>query len=544
MNSVLPYIQKIKEYVGTLSLPQKISYAGGILVFLSALTFVIYENNRTDFAPLYSGMAQADMGEIAQALKAKKIPYRISDGSIDVPREQMYETRLALAADGIPKGGGMGFEIFDQQKLGSTEFVQKINYQRALQGELARTINGMSEVAESRVHLVLPEESLFKEDNKPPSAAVVLKLRPGAKIEQKQLQGISHLVSATVRGLDEEHITVMTTDGQVLYKKNGQDQSLQMSNTQMQRKQSMEDDMRNKIQTMLQQVVGPRVLARVSLDLDFNQVQISEESFNPDSAVVRSQQRTTESADGKDAGARGNPDTPINLEGKLLQNSPQGDGSKGTGKQFNRQREVVNYEINKTSKQIVQMPGSIKKLSVAVIVDGKYEIKGAEGKQKSTYVARTPEEMKSIEDLVRKAVGYNETRGDQITVSNIPFASDTTGGPDMVPTENTYVQLFKTYQRTLLNLVLIALLLIFVVRPLMRKFRQVSQDVEGQMLPLPGGAPGLPRPNLTPEEEVRELLLTGPGKEVSIRRQSAALVKFDPERATEIIRSWLRDEVQ
>ncbi len=531
---------------GTLSLPQKISYAGGILVLFSALAFIVYENNRTDFAPLYSGLAQTDMGEIAQALKAKKIPYKITDGSIDVPREQMYETRLTLAADGIPKGGGMGFEIFDQQKLGSTEFVQKINYQRALQGELARTINGMSEVAESRVHLVLPEESLFKEDNKPPSAAVVLKLRPGVKVDQKQLQGIAHLVSATVRGLDEEHITVMTTDGQVLFKKNGQDQSLTMSNTQMQRKQSMEDDMRNKIQTMLQQVVGPKVLARVSLDLDFNQVQISEESFNPDSAVVRSQQRTTESSEGKDGGgAKGNPDTPINLEGKLLQNSPQGDGAKGSGKQFNRQREVVNYEINKTSKQIVQMPGNIKKLSVAVIVDGKYEMKGPEGKQKPTYVARAPEEMKSIEDLVRKAVGYNETRGDQITVSNIPFASDAAGGPDMIEGENKYVQLLKTYQRALLNLVLIVLLLIFVVRPFMRKFRQATRDVEGQMLPAPdGGAPGLPRPNLTPEDEVRELLLSGPGKEVSIRRQSAALVKFDPERATEIIRSWLRDEVQ
>ena len=200
---------------------------------------------------------------------------------------------------------------------------------------------------------------------------------------------------------------------------------------------------------MLEQVLGPnRVLARVSLDLDSNQVQIAEETYNPDSTVVRSQQRTTESSEGKEGGgAKGNPDVPINIEGKLLQNSPQADGSK-PAKQINRQHEVVNYEINKTSRQIVQMPGNIKKISAAVIVDGKYETKpGADGKPKQTYVPRSAEEMKSLDELVKKAVGFNETRGDQITVSNIPFVSDV-GGSEMVSAENKYLQLFKSYQKT------------------------------------------------------------------------------------------------
>ncbi len=157
MNAVLDYFRKIQGYFLSLSLHQKVAYCGGVAIFIGALAFLFYINNRTDYTPLYSGLAQSDMGEIAQALKAKKIEYRISDGSIEVAREQLYETRLALAAEGIPKGSGAGFEIFDQQKLGSTEFVQKINYQRAVQGELARTINGMAEVQESRVHLVLPE---------------------------------------------------------------------------------------------------------------------------------------------------------------------------------------------------------------------------------------------------------------------------------------------------------------------------------------------------------------------------------------------------
>ncbi len=542
MDKVLEYLRKIQSFIKTLTLPQKISYAGGIAVFLGALAFIVYVNNRTDYTPLYSGLSQGDMGEIAQALKGKKVEYRISDGSIEVSKEQVYETRLSLAAEGIPKGAGAGFEIFDQQKLGSTEFVQKINYQRALQGELARTISGMSEVQESRVHLVLPEESLFKEDQKPPSAAVVLKLKPGARIEQKQLQGIAHLVAATVRGLEEERITVMSTDGQVLYKKNPQDQNFQMSNTQIERKQRMEEDMRQKIQSMLEQVAGPnRVLARVTLDMDFNQVQIAEETYNPDSAVVRSQQRTTETSEGKDAGgAKGNPDVPINLEGKLLQNSPQGEGGKG-GKQFNRQREVVNYEINKTSKQITQMPGNVKKISVAVIVDGHYEMKpGSDGRTKPAYVARAADEMKSIEDLVKKAVGYNETRGDQITVSNIPFASDTAGsegGP-----ENKWLALAKSYQKLLMNIALALVVLLFVVRPFMRKFRQVTDEFRLQQLPAPAGS--IPaEPEIDEEEQIRALLMQMPKDRISLRKQSSALVKYNPDKATEIIRQWLKDEV-
>ena len=536
MNIALQYLQRLRDYFQTLTLPQKISYAGGTLIFACALAFLVYLNNRTDYVPLYSGMSQSDMAEVAQSLKAKKIPYRVSEGSVEVAREQIYDTRLSLASDGIPKGSGMGFEIFDQQKLGSTEFVQKINYQRALQGELARTMNSMSEVLESRVHLVMPEDSLFKEDQKPPSAAVVLKLRPGARMGEKELQGIVHLVAATVRGLEEDRISVMSNDGQVLYKKGREDDSSQLSNSQLERKQRMEDDMRQKVQSMLEQVLGPnRVLARVSLDLDSNQVQIAEETYNPDSSVVRSQQRTTESSEGKEGGgAKGNPDVPINIEGKLLQNSPQADASK-PAKQINRQHEVVNYEINKTSRQIVQMPGNIKKISAAVIVDGKYETKpGTDGKPKQTYVPRSAEEMKSLDELVKKAVGFNDGRGDQITVSNIPFVSDVSGS-EMVSAENKYLQIFKSYQKLLLNIALVALVLIFVIRPFMRKFRQVADEV--RKLPAPATGPSI-------EEQISALLLDKPMDQISVRRKSTALVKHDTDKATEIIRQWLRDEVE
>ena len=222
------------------------------------------------------------MAEVTQSLKKKKVTYQLSSGTVEVPREQVYEARLGLAAEGIPKGSGVGFEIFDQQKLGSTEFVQKINYQRAIQGELGRTINEMDEVQESRVHIVMPEDGLFQEDRKPASAAIVLKLRQGARLDPRRIQGIVHLAACTVRGLEEDRITILSTDGQVLYKKSSAEQQNQMTNMQLEQKRAAEEELNQKVQAMLQPLLGAnRVLTRVAVELDFNRVQISEDTYDP-----------------------------------------------------------------------------------------------------------------------------------------------------------------------------------------------------------------------------------------------------------------------
>lgn len=533
MNTLQAYLEQMKAIFSGLSRTQKILYTGATLLLAGSLAYILYFTSRAEYVPLFTGLSQSDMGEVANSLKAKKISYQLSSNTIEVPKEQLYETRLALAAEGIPKGSGIGFEIFDQQKLGSTEFVQKVNYQRALQGELARTINEMNEVMESRVHLVLPEESLFQEDRKPPSAAVVLKLRPGSKLGDKQIQGIVHLVASTVRGLDEDKVSIMSTDGQVLYRKNAGEQGVQMTNLQLERKNRMEEDLRQKLQSLLEQVLGSnRVLSRVTMDLDFNQVRIAEETYDPDSTVIRSQQRSTENTDGKEGGAKGNPDVPINVESKLLQSQPQGEG--GKSKQFNRQREVVNYEINKVSKQIVQSPGNIKKLSVAVMVDGPYEMKpDADGKTKSVFVGRTPAEIKSLEEVVKRTIGYNEARGDLITVTNIPFATDSAGG-EMVKAENKYVQIFKSYQSLLLKILVIGLIFFLVVRPLTRRLQKLAEEAKAQPEQL----------QALPEGSGQQLGLPDPTAEgqMPLRKRAAIMVQQDPVRAAEIVRAWLREE--
>lgn len=537
--------ENLKARLEGLTISQKIFYGGSLLILLASFALLAYTVNRTEYATLYSRLGEQDLGAVVEVLKAKKIPYELSGGgSIGVPREQLHEVRLGLATQGVLKGAGVGFEIFDQQKLGSTEFVQKINYQRALQGELARTINQINEVVESRVHLVLPTESVFLDEKKSPSAAVVLKLRNGAHLDQQQVQGIVNLVASAVQGLQDDKVSVLSTDGQVLFRKNALDNSFQLTNLQMQFRSSVEEDMRRKVQSLLEQVIGTgKVSTRITVDMDFNQTQVAEEHYDPDSAVIRSQQRSIESGQGAEPGAKGNPDVPINVEAQLMQspgNKPQDKGQKGEQdqalkKNATRQRETVNYEINKVNKQTTQAPGGIKKVSVAVLVDGIYEMKpNAEGKTVPTFVARTPDQIKSLEDLVKKAIGYSEARGDQITVSNIPFVTDAPES-DFVKADNRWVKLLNEHYKTLLNVLIVVLGFFLVVRPLLRRFQQLAEPQKA--LPA-AGAPALPQSAEGLPEGVEAL----PEKELTLRKRVVALVQRDPDLATAIIRAYLREE--
>ena len=536
MKAILDTLQRLKDTFLALPGPQKIVYFSVVLLLAASLAYTVYLSNQVDYVPLFSRISEGEAGTIVETLKKKKLPYQLSaTGTLSVPKEQLYEIRMSLASEGIPKGSGSGFEIFDQQKLGSTEFVQKINYQRALQGELARTINQMDEVMESRVHLALPEESLFLEDRKPPSAAVVLKLHPGARLNQRQTQGIVHLVASSVKGLEEDRVSILSTDGQVIFKKNPTDNPLQASGTQLEYKNQVEENLRQKVQSMLEQVLGSsRVISRVTADLDFNQTRVEQENYDPDSAVVRSHHRKVENHEGQDATPKGNPDTPINIESKLIEGQP-----KDQQKKQNRQQETVNYEINHINRKTVQAPGAIKKLSVAVLVDGAYESKpDAAGQAKPVFVGRPPEQLKALEEIVKKAVGYDDARGDQITVSNVPFTADL-GPMEEVSQKNRWLEMLKSNQRMIMNAVLLLLVFFFVIRPIVRKFQEMPRQKPELAPPhpqaaLPGGAAGAPGG-----------LLGAPGSQPenypSMRDRIEGFVERDPDKAREIIRTWLRE---
>jgi len=258
-------------------------------------------SNRPDYRVLYSNLSEGDAAAVVSKLKEMKIPYRLEGAghSILIPAGQVYETRLQLATSGLPQGGGIGFEIFDRTNIGMTDFVQHLNYQRALQGELSRTINQFSEVETSRVHLSLPRKSLFVEDQKEARASVILKLKQGRSLGRSQVQGIVHLVASSAEGLNPTNITVVDTQGHLLSEPGDSDPMARLGQSQWEFKTNLEKTLEKRVQTMLEKAVGEnRVIVRVSADLDFKQIEETEETFDPETPAVRSEQRSEEKTKG------------------------------------------------------------------------------------------------------------------------------------------------------------------------------------------------------------------------------------------------------
>ena len=284
-----------------------LTLVGGTII---GFIFVLAWSGRPDFQLLYSNVESEDAGSILAHLKERKIPYRIDgDGSsILVPREMIHETRMALAAQGLPQGGGVGFEIFDNSKLGMTEFAQNVNYQRALQGELSRTINRFDEVESSRVHIVMASNSLFLEDEKPATASVVVKLKRGKRLRPDQIQGIVHLFSSSVAGLSPERVTVVDNFGRMLAGFKDKNNLGQATADQSAYQEKMERNLESRVKTMLETALGPhKAIVRLNCELDFKQQEHTEERYLADNRVVRSEQLSSESSASQDAVPMGIP---------------------------------------------------------------------------------------------------------------------------------------------------------------------------------------------------------------------------------------------
>ena len=270
---------------------------------VTGFIFLMTWTAKPDYQLLYSNLAAEDAGEIVSRLREKKIPYQIAanGSSVLVPREQIYETRMELASQGLPQGSGVGFEIFDNTKLGMTEFVQNVNYQRALQGELARTINRFSEIENARVHIVMASQSLFAEREKPATASVVLKLRAGKWLDDTQIQGIIHLLSSSVAGLQPQNVTIVDNSGKMLAGFKDKSALGKISSDQFEFQEKIERGLENRIKTMLESALGPsRAIVRIACLLDFKRLEKTEERFDPENRVVRSEQLSNENGTGMD----------------------------------------------------------------------------------------------------------------------------------------------------------------------------------------------------------------------------------------------------
>ncbi|GJL53267.1 MAG: flagellar M-ring protein [Nitrospirales bacterium] len=511
-----------------LTMPQRVGLVVVLALGIAVIPVLALMGKEPDMGVLFADLEREDVQAIAAKLDSQKIPYHVSESgdTITVPSTQVHELRLQMASDGLPEAGGVGFEIFDRVGLGVTQFVQKMNYRRALQGELARTISQIREVERTRVHLVIPERRLFTSDKQPAQAAVVLTLRRGASLTQGQVQGVTHLVSSSVEGLKPTDVTVVDSHGQVLSKTTGQ-KGAQLTSSQVDMQRTVEHDLEQRVQTMLDKVLGRnKSVVRVSTTLDFRHVEVTEETYDPESQVVRSENRSQEKVI-EDAGPSGVPGVRSNVP-----NDGPVDVGSGRPKEAKRKNEILNYEMNRKVSKIVEPTGSIERLSVAVLVDGTYvPAEGAETDAAGTdmtYVPRSEEEMSKLVDIVKKAVGFSEARGDEIEVVNTPFetAPLTEGDEHIAGMVHSFLSTWGGLIKPAVFLVLGLLVLLLVVRPM------VTSLITPPSEPVPVPQDGLPVTVAEYEAEITE----------TPEEHAIKLASDNPTTAAHVIRTWIKSE--
>ena len=399
-------------------------------------------------------------------------------------------------------------ELFNKTSLGATDFVQRLNYQRALQGELERTISTFPEVESARVHLSIPKESLFIEEAREPSASVVLKLKSGQTLGKAQMAGIVHLVASSIEGLSHRNISIVDTSGGLLYSQAQEEDGSLLTATQIEQQHTLEQNMAKQVTSMLERLVGPGMaMTRVRADLNFQQVDTSEEIYDPDRAAIRSEQRLKEVTQGPSQAASGTP----NARYELGAGGTTGNEGEAKGEHYEKTDDTTNYEITKINRRILQPAGEVKRLSVAVVID-------------ETYAGNTD----NLAELVRSAVGFDETRGDTVTVTKAKFF---TPEEEVAPMWTVGLDYARQFGRPAFNVLLIVLFFLFVVRPVMGWLRQ-------EATPPP---PSLEAQEALPDRDEEARLDAPPEKGKLTREQVLALAQQNPDKTINLIRAWIEE---
>ncbi len=466
--------------------PTKLIVYGVVLAgVIAALVALMMWSQRPEYRTLFGGLSDEDISAVIENLESRKVPFKILGGSVKVPDSVLHETRIALAGEGLPRGGSVGFEIFDESSFGVTQFVQKINYMRAMQGELARTISQIQAVEGARVHLAVPEKGVFLDDVEKGRASIVLKLRGSGVLTPSQVQGIVHLTASAVDGLLPEDVTVVDTSGR-MWTNASNESAVPMGLTaaQFEYKRGLEKDMEMRIQSMLERTIGAgKVVARVFTEMVTTHVERTEEIYDPDGQVVRSEHRTKEKMSGGSSSS-GVPGVLSNVPGGT------GSGAGGASSTSQKQDEVINYEISKTISRIVEPIGEIEKLSVSVLVDGNYEKvigelpedadEDAEPPVTQKYVARTSDELQILEGIVKGIIGFDEVRGDTLTIESVPFESSALSDMDsaMVDSGSIVPSFIAPYIHTIIKSgvsgVIGIFVILFILRPVIRRLTEES----------------------------------------------------------------------
>jgi flagellar M-ring protein FliF len=509
-------VQGLIEFVKTLGAPRIAAMGAVTIALIGFFAFLILRVTAPQMTPLFTDLSLEDSASIAKELDREAVTYELrNDGNIImVPSDRVARLRMTLAENGLPKGGGVGYEIFDKSDaLGTTSFVQNINSLRALEGELARTIRALDRVQDARVHLVMPERPLFSRDKIEPSASIVLKVR--GSLEPAQVRAIRHLVATAVNGLRPQRISIVDEQGQLLADGASDDPSGSDVGAD-ERQSAFEKHLRQQVESIVTSVVGPgHSRVQLTADFDFNRITQTSDKFDPESRVVRSSQtreETSASSDGKDNQVTvGNELPGANARAPAAAEATPRDQSR-------KSEEIVNYEISKTTKTEVIEGGRVNRISVAVLVDGTY---GKNDKGDVTYQPRSKEEVEQIGTLVRSAIGFDQKRGDQVQVVNLRFA-ETPGIPISEPA--TWLSAFQFTKDDIMRAIEMAVMgvlglvvLLLVVRPLVRRI--ITPD-DRKVAALPAGAGGT---------------LPAPGSAAAIAAETAEAAKVEPSPTAKMI---------
>ena len=532
------------EFFKNLGPTKRISLIVSIVILLVTVVILIFTVASKEYAVLLSQVPADQLPVVVAKLNEKRVPFKLSEdsSSILIPKDLLPATQMTLMSElSSTKIGNIGFELFDQQDFSISSFSQKVNYQRALQGELVRAINTLSAVKQSKVILAIPNKKTFLESSTPPSASVVVELHPGKTLSPEQVRGIQHLVAASVEGLEPERVTVVDDRGRMLSQ--GDNTAIGQSNQLLDLKKKMEADLEERIHTILSKVVGQsKVVTRVDVTLGSQVQDMREEIYDPEKVAIRSQQSEEESMDGARTQPTGIPGTQSNLP-----NTESGANVAGFKQDVKREIKTSNFEVSKTVKNTRQLASQIEKISVAVLVDGIWVEKTKEdGSIEKEWKAREPADLQRYEELIKNAIGFSASRGDVVKVESLPFAQE-----DFSETERIMMALERKKLLSALfkwGLLGSSLILFFfiVVRPFMSWITESFQQSVDEILPrtieeleelhaadtaLPGMSSALPvlEQSIDPDKAEAELL----------KDKIMALIEEDEEKASGALSMWL-----
>lgn len=545
----------------------------GLVVFF---IFIMARSSTPNMTLLYSGLSTSDSTEIAAKLDNTRVNYRLSDDGtqISVPHKDVGRARMLLAQEGLPRQGSMGYELFDQkQSFGETNFRQNINQLRALEGELSRTVGTLAQIRTARVHLVLPQRELFSRDTRPASASVFVSLRGNDNLGTEQIQAIQHLVAAAVPQLKAAHVAIIDQSGNLLARGEEGDSQSATARSSEDLRQKYEQRVTRSVEDLVGRIVGfGRVRANVTAELNFDIVSRNSETFNPEGQVVRSTQSVTDES--QDASS--STGAPVSVETNLPGLPGGAGGNAQAGNRSNRTEEVTNFEISKTVESVVRAAGDVKRLSIAVVVDGRYETDANAAKPEDApkdwtapkvYVPRSDEELDKIATLVKSAVGFDASRGDTVEVLNMAFAeTDFFDGPVDDGSIMGFARADLLGLAETLALSLVAVLAILAVfRPLISHFAAAAKtaatsgahaddlppllatqgaqaQLAGPQGMLPGAAGGMGGPTAGELDSMIDMTsVEGKVKASSVQKISE-LVTSHPNETVSVIRQWMSQE--